>query len=324
MELMTIFWVLFSLATVIVSLFTLLGFLGRLWWVFDLFSHFRYQYLILLIMSSLIFIIGRKYSEALISSLFVVVNLALVLPLYIGGSRKLRNVSSKEGKTRTYRVLFSNVEQKNLQSSKLSELIRSTNPDLIALVEVNQAWMDELQPEKAGYPYVHSALREDNYGVAFFSRIPFESTETCYFGDAYVPTVIVRFILDGRYLTIIDTHPPPPKSHTLSNYRNHQLEEIAEFVSGQTGDVMVLGDLNITPWSPFFQEFLRRSSLRESRNGFGLQLSWPTDRVPFLVPIDHILVSKGIIINNRRVGPNVGSDHFPVILSFSIFNPTKE
>jgi endonuclease/exonuclease/phosphatase (EEP) superfamily protein YafD len=136
--------------------------------------------------------------------------------------------------------------------------------------------------------------------------------------------VVVRFILDERYLTIIDTHPPPPKSYTLTNYRNHQLEDIAEFVSGQTGDVMVLGDLNTTPWSPFFQEFLRRSSLRESRNGFGLQLSWPTDRVPFLVPIDHILVSKGIIINKRRVGPNIGSDHFPVILSFSMINPTKE
>jgi len=41
--------------------------------------------------------------------------------------------------------------------------------------------------------------------------------------------------------------------------------------------------------------------------------------VPLLgIPIDHCLVSPEIIVTKRSVGPSVGSDHYPVIIDFSI------
>jgi len=76
--------------------------------------------------------------------------------------------------------------------------------------------------------------------------------------------------------------------------------------------------MNGTPWSPFFKDFLLSSGLRDSREGFRLQPTWPTWFPPAWIPIDHALVSSSVVVHDRRVGPNVGSDHYPVIIDFSI------
>jgi endonuclease/exonuclease/phosphatase (EEP) superfamily protein YafD len=63
---------------------------------------------------------------------------------------------------------------------------------------------------------------------------------------------------------------------------------------------------------------MRISNLHDSRKGFGIQPTWPSDKPIFMVPIDHVLVSKEIRIQNRFTGPDIGSDHRPVIVDFSL------
>ena len=60
------------------------------------------------------------------------------------------------------------------------------------------------------------------------------------------------------------------------------------------------------------------TGLRDSSRGMGLQPTWPAD-IPLLwIPIDHCLYSDGIEIRGRRTGPDVGSDHFPLIVDFEL------
>ena len=73
-----------------------------------------------------------------------------------------------------------------------------------------------------------------------------------------------------------------------------------------------MGDLNTTSWSPFFSDLIEESGLRDSRKGFGIQTTWPDGLFLLRIPIDHCLVSKDISVLDRRVGPSIGSDHFPV------------
>lgn len=41
--------------------------------------------------------------------------------------------------------------------------------------------------------------------------------------------------------------------------------------------------------------------------------------LPFmLIPIDHCLVSNDIIILDRRIGSNVGSDHYPIYIELGL------
>jgi endonuclease/exonuclease/phosphatase (EEP) superfamily protein YafD len=302
-------WGVFLLPVAAVCLLTLLGFLGRLWWFFDLASHFRGQYLLILVLSSLIFLLGKQPAAAGGAAAFALINLAFVAPLYIRSVPPVEDVQ--------IRLLLLNVLQRNDHYEDVRSLIRSEQPDIIVLVETNQKWLSELSEFESIYPYSQTKPREDNYGVALFSRAPIQEAEIRYFGEAGVPSVVAHLLIDKYPLTVIGTHPPPPKGALNSAFRNQQMDALAEFVMGQSGEVILCGDLNMSPWSLYFWQLLQKSGLRNSARGFGLQPTWPTDRPYLRVPIDHCLISPGIRVFDRLIGPFVGSDHFPVILDFS-------
>jgi endonuclease/exonuclease/phosphatase family metal-dependent hydrolase len=60
--------------------------------------------------------------------------------------------------------------------------------------------------------------------------------------------------------------------------------------------------------------------LRDSREGFGLQNSWPAYWPWLSITIDHCLVSRDIRLIDRKVGPDIGSDHYPVLVEVGIQN----
>lgn len=325
--LLSIFWLFVELGCISVCLATLAGFLGRISWVLDLFSHFRFQYLVLLALLTILFIASGRYPQALLSGLFAGLNLSLILPLY---SKEFIRTPSNQGSSdqEMYRILLSNVLQMNDAYGAVRHLIRSERPDFIVLIEVNKTWIDQLKPVLESYPFSRMPLREDNYGMALFSRIPPTISEVRACGAAQVPSIITTFKLRKRPLTILVTHPPPPKTKQKAHLRNIQLAEIAKHIQTLEGEILLVGDLNMTSWSPFFSDLVQKSGLRDSRRGFGIQNSWPTNRRLFMIPIDHILVSKGVEVLSRRIGQFNGSDHYPILLDFYLIdrkvNPQPE
>jgi len=305
-------WSLLAPTMFIVCISTAAGFFGRLWWPFELASHFRAQYFVVLLASAVLFLLQKGQPAAILAAVFALINLSVIVPFYFGGA------PSAHADGRLYRALLINVNESNQAYGKVRKLIRSLEPDVAVLVEVNQTWMDELQKSQADYPFSLSLPRKDGLGIAFLSRIPFENAKIRSIGHRNIPSVVVRFGIEGQHLTIIGTHVQSPWGRMYSEYRNHELGELAQLVSSQKDPVLLLGDLNTTSWSPFFQDLLRKTGLRDSRNGFGLQPSWPTVFPPFWISIDHCLVSSGVVVHDRRIGPNIGSDHYPVVVDFSV------
>ena len=315
-QLLNVFWRLLEFGGLLVCLATVAGFLGRYNWVLDLFSHFRLQYLLLLSGATALFLLGERYPQAIASGLFAGINLLLIVPLFIKqATPKPSPTTNPKG---TYRALLVNVLQKNDAFGTVRHLIRSEEPDFIVLIEVNKTWIDQLKPALDDFPFKQMPLREDNYGIALFSRFPIKSSEIRFFGTARVPSIICTFHLQGLPVTILATHPPPPKTKIKAHLRNIQMARIAEYLRSQPGEVLLIGDLNMTSWSPHFRDLIRISGLRDSRKGFGLQKSWPTNRLLLRIPIDHILVSDGVIVQSRRIGKFNGSDHYPVIMDFTL------
>jgi endonuclease/exonuclease/phosphatase (EEP) superfamily protein YafD len=303
--------ILLWLVSTIACLATVLGFLGRLWWRFELLSHFRLQYFIFLAACSLIFLLAGQLIGLLLSFLFSLANLALILPLY---HRK----PARDQNSQSYRLVLSNVLGHNQQYDKILDFIHSANPDLMILIEVQAHLMDALQPILDHYPYTYPHVRDDNSGLALLSSLPLQSVESRYFGDAEKPSIVARLHLDGKLLTVIGTHPPPPKRRFMTDQRNRQMLDIAHFAADQTGEVLLVGDLNMTSWSYSFQDLLQHSRLHDSRLGFGIQPTWPMPNLLLAVPIDHVLHTPGVYPHRRHTGPLIGSDHLPVILDFSL------
>jgi endonuclease/exonuclease/phosphatase (EEP) superfamily protein YafD len=145
-----------------------------------------------------------------------------------------------------------------------------------------------------------------------------EFTQAERIDDIGWPSVIARLKLEGGILNVIGTHPLPPGGRELSWSRDQQLQAVARRAAACEGAVMLLGDLNVTSWSPIFADLLNESGLRDSRRGHGLQPTWPTDNIVLRIPIDHCLVSPGVFVHRRWIGQAVGSDHFPVFVEISL------
>jgi endonuclease/exonuclease/phosphatase (EEP) superfamily protein YafD len=289
---------------------TTIGFLGRLWWVLELFSHFRWQYLVTLLTSLVLALAVGSPWLAVLSGLFAAVNLALIVPLY----RPVRTPQKEPG----CRLLLANVLQPNREYGLVDDLIKKENPDVIVLVEINSSWVDGLVEALEPYTYRKSVIRDDHYGLGIFSRCPISRTKVHSLPKIDGPVIEAQLELDGRTLTLLALHPPPPKKARMASQRNLVFRAVSELSDRLPRPLMLAGDLNTSSWSPFFKDLLRGTSLRDSRVGFGLQNTWPSNRPHLLTQIDHVLVSDEIEIHSRRVGPFTGSDHYPVLLDFSI------
>ena len=93
--------------------------------------------------------------------------------------------------------------------------------------------------------------------------------------------------------------------------RNRQLDELARLVVSREW-VLVIGDLNVTPFSPYFRRLLDRSGLVDARQPQGIHVTWPAYPIPLWIPIDHGLASPGLPVTDVRRGPDVGADHYPL------------
>lgn len=294
------------------------GSAGRFWWVLDLASHFRVQYVVVLLVLCLVLVAIRLRRLAVVPGTFALLNLALVLPLYWGSWR------SHGPPAGTARAMMMNVHTGNTDYSAVLDAIKHYDPDVLFLEEVDQRWMDALHPLDGEYPYVISRPRNDNFGVAFYSRHPFITSEILEIGRAGAPSVLVKLELQGRDVYILGTHPLPPVNAAYANFRDTQLAEIPGVVKALDAPVLLLGDLNATPWSYAFRRLLRDSALLDGSREVGYQATWPVGLFPLLIPIDHCLHSPGIRIVRKEIGPAVGSDHYPVVVDFALPAPGGE
>jgi endonuclease/exonuclease/phosphatase (EEP) superfamily protein YafD len=289
---------------------TIGGFLGRLWWRLELLTHFQLQYFLVLVAAAVILLLVKKKKTAAVFGLFSIANLAMITPLYLGGP-------SEKGPP-CLRALMINVNRSNHEHDKVLEFVKSADPDLMIILEVNNRWMNELAGLAKEYPHHRTRVREDCYGMAFFSRVPMISAEFMKSTEFGLPYIFSELELGGEHFIVFGIHTLPPRSREYAFNRNQQMEEVSRIIASQKRPVLLLGDLNTTSWSPYFRDFIRATGLRDGRRGFGLQNTWPSFLPWFGIAIDHCLHSDGIGITNHEVGPNIGSDHFPVIVDFYV------
>jgi endonuclease/exonuclease/phosphatase (EEP) superfamily protein YafD len=211
------------------------------------------------------------------------------------------------------RILLANVHTANRQHELVLNLIAREDADILVLQEVNSRWLEALAPLETEYPHHVEKAREDNFGIAVFSRIPIEDLRVEYIGGARVPTAIGRLSLGESSATLIATHPVPPVGGEMFDWRNEQLREIAQLAATQPLSV-IIGDLNTTPWSPIYQEFERTSGLCNTRRGAGILPTWPAGLGALGIPLDHCLVSEEIEVTGIRTGARTGSDHLPLLV----------
>ena len=306
-------WRVLSVLARLICVATVASFFARFSWACELASHFRVQYALILLPCAILFLLGHRTRQFLVAGCLAFINLCVIAPFYLDVGAQASPGGS------TVRALLANVQWSNAAYGKVRQLVSNASPDLMVFPEANDAWVEELRPLEGAYPFSTYARGPKGQGIALYSRLPLEDTAILSIGTLPFPLLVARVHLDGHRITIIGAHLSSPWNPGYAAVRNEQLVEVARLVQRQSGPVVVLGDLNVTPWSPYFHELLRSSGLRDSRSGFGLQPSWPAwFPSPFRITIDHCLVSREVLVKNRELGPPIGSDHYPVLVDFTV------
>ncbi len=292
-----------------VGIGTLLRALGRFHWLLELTTHFAVQSAVLALLAAALLAYRRQWRAAGVTLLLSLANVVAFWPLYVP-------VASSAGDARQAPVLTfvtANVWTPNRDSATLKEWLEREQADVVFLCEPDHWWQTEVAEWKERWPHQWMATRSDNFGVGIFSRYPLIDPHVVYL-DVVNPALLCAIDLQETRWTILGLHPLPPAGPRHSRDRNAQLQAAAQLISQLPSPLIVAGDLNMTSSSPVFSDFVEATGLRDTRQGRGLQTTWPAWNPLLRIPIDHCLVSPGVTVFDRRVGPKFGSDHLPVIV----------
>jgi endonuclease/exonuclease/phosphatase (EEP) superfamily protein YafD len=282
----------------------LLPLAARLAWVFDLFTHFRVQLLAALVVLGIVFAIRRAYRWCAALAIGAAVNIAPLvpyLPLTDAGATGAPTLS----------VLAVNVRASNSEHAGLLASIAQTDPDVVLVVEFTERWGEHLASLAAEYPYEIRRPEPNPFGIALFSRYPLEPASELTL--ARTVAIDARVAAPRGSVRVVGVHLTPPMSRAWAHERNTQLTALAAHIAGIDEPLAVLGDFNISPYSPYFTEWVTATGLHDARLGRLPGFTWPTFFPLLGIPIDHCLVSDGLTVAQYERLPAFGSDHYPVL-----------
>lgn len=305
----------FTVLIPLTLLFGLLNYCGYQYYLLDNISNFRFQVfilgLLLLIGSIVLFRVNRKYSWMLFVVIIgLIINYMELYPYFNFNKPSLYDESAG------FKVLLTNILTSNARYNSVIKLINKEKPDIVVIQEVNVTWIDKLKELKKAYIYGIDCPRADNYGISVYSKIPIRNVSIAYytFQDIFVPYITFETSIDKQKVNFIAFHTIPPFNSKYFAIRNDQLKAISSWVKNSKYPVVVLGDLNVSPFSHYYKNMANNSGLIDSRKGFGIYPSWPTSLPSlFRLPLDLILHTKELKTVYIKTGEPIGSDHLPVI-----------
>lgn len=186
----------------------------------------------------------------------------------------------------------------------------NSDADLISFQEVNKRWAKDLSTAlSCKYPFSKIIARSNNYGIAVFSKTPFNDVWS--YHSAGDPSIEGCVTIKGQDLHFIATHTRSPLPYYNYLLRNEQIDEIAERIAVVDGPKIVLGDLNAVPWDEKVVQLRRDTGLKDSRSS--LASTFPKYGGVAKIPIDHILHSPELKCLGFKTISGMSSDHLGVI-----------
>ena len=310
-------WALIITITWVLAASTPLSFLARSHWLADIGANLRVQQLIALATVMLFTTCVRRWRWLVFQTLIAIFHLPYFFGAFAGGPA---------GGNPEMVLMVANVLTSNTQHDRILQQVRETNPDVFAILELSTPLLHDLQEEfSVDYPHsLHDSQDSGNFGIGIWSRFPLKSSERFELNVGGISSVEVIIEHRQQLYRIIATHPLPPVGHNGFQKRNEHLRQLADRITRQqhlepNDCLVVMGDLNLTPWSPIFEDFKNETKLSRAGRGCGVTPTWyARPAFPFGLVLDHILLSDNLRCTNYRVGNDLGSDHRPVIAGVTL------
>lgn len=309
--------------TIFLGFAALCAALGGFAWPLELFAHFRPQFAALTAIVLLLSLLLRHGPLILVNVVLLAAN---AVPLAPHLMVYLREPAPAAAAGPSLRLLSFNMHGSDTDPEKFLALIAAERPDVILLTEVAGDIEQRMATLAGAYPHRIPTRNKGLHEVALYSRWPIAAIETNSSARADMPVVRVDLCPPpdrrGACLRLVALHAMAPFGGGAA-LRDRQLD-LAARAAAQPGAAVIIGDLNLTPWSPTFARLIDVGRLQDSSRRRGLEPTWQPASLPaglaalFALSIDHALVSADVVVDASRVGPAIGSDHRPIIVDLRL------
>lgn len=302
----------FLIGTVFLTLLSLVGYFGLFHRYLELTAHFKLQYLIASFCPFFYFLLRPQHLGSSVSLFCLLINLYEIAPWYFPHSLSATNNTEIQ----KIRVFQSNVDKYGNNYSNVISLVREEKPDIAVFLEVGKVGAKKLEVLKDILPYAIAHQDVDIDGAAIYSKLPLMNASVKSLGGGR-KSILADILIQKKVISVIAVHPSNALGKAFFEERNRQLAAIADYAA-TVKNPLVVGDLNVTLWSPYYKRFVHKANLRNTRRGFGILPTWHTSYPLLSIPIDHCFVRGDIQVLKMRRGRHVGSDHWPVITDLGI------
>ncbi len=208
--------------------------------------------------------------------------------------------------------LSGNVLMENDRHDDLIAILHRENPDVLLLMETDEAWNTALTDVLSRYPIVETHIAGDHYGLIFATRLTTSRVELLLpVGD---DTPAVRSVLtspSGIDFNFIGLHPRPLVPGNTTEVRDTQIKDAALMTQSSERPTVGMGDFNDVAWYWTAKRFKDYGDLLEPRVGREMISSFHADNPFRRLPIDQMFMTKDAGLVSFRRLKNSGSDHFP-------------
>jgi len=233
------------------------------------------------------------------------------------------------------RIVSINLETLYLGTERLTSYLEGLDADLVVMQETAMAWQRHRWENRRGSepiagtpPFAKHTYSGRIGDVVVFSRYPitraadiqppYRGPQRRFHNREFLD---LEIDIAGTPVRFFALHPSSPR--TGRNWHNRQAyfaalsSRLADLDRSGNQPVIVLGDWNMSPWSGHFRDFLNEHQLTTAfPGGFPRTTRFFYDyrlRHVLGATVDHIAVSEGVSIKTYDIGPDIGSDHLPLV-----------
>lgn len=257
--------------------------------------------------------------------------LLLVLPLlaFLGlyASAFVPPTSAPETGVPQLTVMTYNIHANNSDYAGMEALLRTYQPDIVALQEVTP-WVWRYMQEHLTDLYPYQIMPDDQPYFTQMILSRWEVQDSAVTGPANRPTLRAEVLWDERALLVYNVHLPLPLGGVAS--RNEATGILLDEAAAE-GDtpLILLGDFNMSDASGDYRRIRARytDSFRSAGYGLGstfpnwggrgLSLGW----IPPSIRVDYVFTNAALVPVQSDVLYTGASDHLPVIATLQLHEP---
>ena len=308
--------------TLVTAFLTAIAFAASWWWVFDIVTSYRPQFVLVLVLAVVALAALRCWRTLLVAILALGLNVAVVAPVFTG-----HQAAAAPGSP-TLTLAHLNLQSRIGDLPGIHRWLLTRPADIVVFLHTAEPTANSLADGVGPYRMIFPTVAGlNNRGRPVYAPTP----EVIVMTDlprttASIPSmaglpeaaVTIDTHLGSRTIALLACHTLSPGTGARHTVRNDELDTVGQWLRTSARPAVAFGDFNVTYYSPAFQHLLHVAHATSSQLGFGIQATWPHQFRPAGIAIDQSVYVGPITAVARYRGPSLGSEHRVLIVRYAL------